>query len=114
MSWTVKKNGSLTGVRGDTARLKFVHKSAGVATNLTGCTVKSEVRSKPNGYVVFEFTPDYTQLATGIFYLNATAVVTAAINKEEAVWDVQLTWPSGTVDTVIPPSEVIIIKDVSL
>ncbi len=112
--WTVSTDGSLTGTRGDTAHIVILMKSGGTPADLTGCTVKAQVRSAPNGYIVFSFTPDLTHLSTGYIYLDATAAVTAAVKVTEAYWDVQLTYPNGTVSTIIGPAAVLIDKDITL
>ena len=121
MPWNPDKKGNLKGVRGDSGQVIFrkgtqADKNAPfVPTDLTGVTVKAQVRSKPNGYVVFEFVPDYSQAADGYIILNVDADVTELIKVTEAVWDVQLTWPSGTVQTLFGGTrDVEIVKDTTL
>lgn len=110
-------DGTMTIIRGDTFHqvLRRSTKVDGVKTpvDLTGSTIKAQVRSKVDGYIVLELEIQPIDLENGTFALHASEDDTKLIRLTSAVWDLQFTYPDGTVDTKIEPAPVIIIKDVT-
>lgn len=109
-----QKNGVISFIRGDDIRIPMTLSSGGVPTNLTGYSFRAQIRTKPNGYVVLDFDVDTSDLATGTIVLGADHSVTELIRATEGFWDLEMTYPDGTVNTIIGPAKVTIIKDVSL
>ena len=94
-------NYALRVYRGDTARWTFVlwadtHKT--VPADLTGVSVASQIRTRPGGDVLATLACTTTLPNTIDAELPAT--VTAKL-LPLAVWDLQLTYPSGDVTTVL-------------
>jgi hypothetical protein len=92
---------SLMVYRGDTARWTFVlwaNAAKTVAADLTGVAVKSQIRNRPGGVLVLELPCVVTLPNTVGIVL--TAAQCAAL-PAAAVWDMQLTYPTGDVSTVV-------------
>lgn len=88
--------------RGDTSRFRFdLWEDAGktIPTDLTGATAKSEIRDSGNGAVPTPLTVTIT-LPNSI---NAIVPANAVLPGKGArpVWDLQVTWASGDVQTVV-------------
>lgn len=82
--------------------------------NLTGCSVRSQVRAKPNGYMPLEFDTEIVDPAAGRVRFTASHEDTKLIRLTTAQWDVEITDSGGYVNTIIGPAPVEIIKDISI
>lgn len=75
-----------------------------VYQDLTGCTAKAQIRPNAASTTVsVEMSAtisDQTTLTGGVL-LHITAVQSAALTITNGVWDVQITYPSGDVRTVL-------------
>lgn len=98
--------------RGDTYRWSvqlWADAEQTVPVDLTGATVAAEIRDKPSG------TKITTLLATlggpGEIIVELTADNYAAV-PANGVWDLQVTYPDGTVRTVLA-GKVIVVADVT-
>jgi hypothetical protein len=90
--------------RGDTHRWRFVlwaDPGRTVAVDLTGVVVKAEIRSAPGGSFVAALGCTVTLPQTIDVALTAAQSATL---PPSAAWDLQLTWPSGDVQTVVKGS----------
>jgi hypothetical protein len=116
MMVNVGTDGSLTFVRGDDLIIPFEYMEDDGTTpiDLTGCTITSQVRTKPGGYIILEFDVELTDAESGKFTLSAPHAATSGIMKETGVWDVQLETAGGLIDTIVEPASVTIIRDVSI
>lgn len=107
--------------RGDSFNYAFrirstnVDGSLGPPINLTGCSVKSQLRNDSlDAGVLLEFTaqiaPDQV-VSTGVVLISCTAAQSAALvvqDDETTVdWDVQVTYPDGRVQTFLATQFVI-------
>lgn len=108
----------LTIYRGDTYKLPLrlrernTNGTAGAPLDLTGCTIKAQARTDEDGstpLASFTVTPD-ADPTTGLFTLSLTVVQTKALRG--GVWDVEVTWPDGTVSTYLK-GKVTVLKDVT-
>jgi hypothetical protein len=91
----------LTVYRGDTYAWDFVMwNDTGMTdpTDLTGVVPKAEIRDRPSGSIVVPLTLDITLPNTVHAALDAPSSSQLPI---PAVWDLQLTFPSGQVQTVL-------------
>ena len=98
--------------RGDTLRLKCTARNGSTPTDLTGITIRSQVRS--GATLAHELDVDVSDqvVAPGEFFLSASATVTAAWPVEPIQCDVEYTYPSG--DVVSSPTFTIsIVADVT-
>lgn len=94
-------NYSLRVYRGDTFRWTFVlyaDDRKTVPADLTGVSVASQVRTRPGGDLVLALTPTITLPNTIGVVLSAAQCATL---PSAAVWDMQLTYPTGDVSTVL-------------
>lgn len=92
--------------QGDTFELIFQlkEKGTGLPVDLTGCVPKSEIRLTPaDAAVKLTFTSALIAPATdGKVRLSLTAAqVAGLVPSESLVWDVQLTWPDGSIKTYL-------------
>jgi hypothetical protein len=88
--------------RGDTYRYRFTLWADADHTqpeDLTGATVKSELRDKPGGVVIGEMALTVTlpNIIEGVL----TPALTTAIGTKGGVWDLQLTYFGTDVYTVL-------------
>ena len=89
----------ITVKRGDTLSVAGVAtQDSGVALNLTGYTVRSQVRSSA-GALVAALTVTVTNAALGTFALGATAAATATWLAGRHVCDVEYTSAGGVVSS---------------
>jgi hypothetical protein len=70
-----------------------------VPVDLTGVTPKAQMRAGPNGAVLAEFTCTVT--APNRIDMVLTPAASAALGPLRAPWDLQLTYSSGNVSTVL-------------
>jgi hypothetical protein len=87
--------------RGDTYAWQFAmwqDAASTVPLNLTGVIPAAEIRNASAGRVYVTFTPTITQ--PNIVLLKLSAVDSAKC-PATGVWDLQLTFPNGDVNTVI-------------
>lgn len=87
--------------RGDTAALRFVlWEDTGhtVPYDISTATAASEIRDKSGGAVITALTCTVT--APNIIDVVLDAAASPSV-VAKGVWDLQLTWPDGTVRTVI-------------
>ena len=113
MSLPMEKN--ITLYQGDTFEMIFrLLTTSSEYVDLTGCTVDSQIRAtKASGTVVETFLGEITdqdELPGGV-RLSLTAAETTLLTAD-GVWDVQLTWPDGTVKTYLGGS-VTVVKEVT-
>ena len=99
---------SLSFVHGDDVTYPITIKdSNGVPIDLTGATVKSDIRKEYGSTVIASFTPNYTDLANGTFEITLDAATSASLPQNTKgrinsfVFDVELTDISGNKDTII-------------
>lgn len=88
--------------RGDTYAWMFTlwqDENQTVAADLTGVTVKSEIRDKPGGTLLTTLVCTVT-LPNKILVKVTTAAWTGLV-KRSAAWDLQLTYPGGDVVTIL-------------
>ena len=81
----------------------------GVATDLTGATVKAEIRDKSAGTKIVELTCTLT--LPNIIDVTMTPAMWATC-PSKGVWDLQVTMPSGEVRTVLA-GDVTVTSDVT-
>ena len=87
--------------RGDTGRWRFILWADGAKTepvDLAGVTVEAEIRPAPGGLPVIALGTTVT--APNIIDLTLTPAASATI-PTVAVWDLQLTYASGDVQTIL-------------
>jgi len=73
-----------------------------VATDLTGCTVRGQVRQRfEDTDALASFVVNYDDLPNGKFTLTISNTVTAALKFDTGVYDVELVYPSGVVDRIL-------------
>lgn len=103
----------------DTISLSFVHgddvtypvemaaEGSPSIIDLTGATVKADIRKEFGSAVLASFTPIYTDLPNGKFSLNIPAATSATLPQNTKgrinsfVFDVELTYVDTTKDTII-------------
>lgn len=104
----------------DTISLGFVHgddvtfpvtmtNPAGspLEVDLTGATVRADIRKEYGTAVIASFTPNYTDLANGAFELTLDAATSATLPQNTKgrinsfVFDVEITYLDTTKDTII-------------
>lgn len=95
----------MTIVQGDSYELRIrLRSSDATYIDLTGATVRSQIRYRPNGLLMVEFTAVLMDQATpeglGGVSLQLTAEQTAAL-RSNGVYDVQIDWPTGTIQTCL-------------
>lgn len=120
----VNARGDLTIIRGDTVRIpmRLTEDDAITGVDLTGSTIRAQVRTEPDGYLAFEFDvlqvdpDDLTayDLADGEFLLYAANTVTDGLTSSDYVWDCELASAGGIVTTILGPAMTTVIKDVTL
>lgn len=110
----VSKN--ITVYQGDTFDLVFrlrnpdTSEGPGSYIDLTGCTAKAQVRSTEiDPTVLAEFTPTVDGV-NGQVSLRLSSTQTAGLAA--GVWDVQLTFPDGTIKTYLKGT-VTVVKEVT-
>ena len=92
---------ALTIYRGDTARWRFVFwadAQHSAPFDLTGATVKSEIRDKSGGAKIVPLTCTITLPNEVEVVLDAQA---SGLVPAKGVWDLQFTWPNGDVRTMV-------------
>ena len=93
----------LTLYRGDTARWQFRLWSDAAKTvpvDLTGVTVDAMIRDKTSGGNFFA-TLDCTVTQPNLIDMVLTSTAAADLAIKAGVWDLQLTYPSGDIITVL-------------
>ena len=75
--------------------------NAGVVTNLTGATFKSQIKTRAGGTLIIEFTMVGDDLVNGKFSLNLTALQTTALSFNSAVYDIEVVYSNLTVERLI-------------
>ena len=68
--------------------------------NLTGATAKAQIRNKTTEALVVEFQVDFPNRMNGEVRISLTPEQTSAL-KENARWDVQVSFSDGTVRTYL-------------
>jgi len=96
---------NMTIVQGDNYELRIrLRSSDGTYVDLSGATVHSQIRHRPNGVLMAEFTTVLMDQGTtdglGCVSLQLTAEQTASL-RSNGVYDVQISWPSGTIQTCL-------------
>lgn len=92
---------ALTVYRGDTYSWDFVlwdDTDKTQPTDLTGVEVKAEIRDRPAGGVIIPLDLD---VEGNIIHARLDAAASAQLPVPDAVWDLQLTYDTGTVVTII-------------
>lgn len=82
--------------QGKTFARTLVFKTAGAADDLTGCTLRGQVRTGWAGSLLAEFAFDLSTLATGRVPMGLSAAATAAMPAGNYVYEVELVRPDGT------------------
>lgn len=92
-------------VQGDSYELRFrIRTTEGEYVNLTGATILAHIRKRPNGPLMAQFTSQLMDQGTpdGLGGAILTLPPSESVGMlTSGVYDVQLTWPSGTVQTVL-------------
>lgn len=112
----IGSDGELTFVRGDDIafELELYDETNVTPINLTGCSVRSQIRAKPNGYLMLEFDVEIIDPPNGKIRFTTGHDETRLLRLTEAFWDVELTDSGGHVDTILEPAGVVIVKDITL
>lgn len=99
---------SLQFVQGETVSFPVtVTDSLGVPIDLSGATIKSDIRKEYNTDVVASFTIEETDLLNGQFALTMTSVTSEALPMNTTgritsfVFDVDVYYPGGNIETII-------------
>src|SRR5215216_3927404 len=118
--FTISSSGAVKTIRGDDICLpmRYTEDDGTTGIDLTDFTIRSEVRTKPNGFVAINFQVlqvdprDGTvyDLSDGEFMLYAPKSVMELLKKTDYEWDIEFTAPSGTVDTEVGPSTFKVVK----
>lgn len=87
-------------VRGDTYSHVFTVAPDGTAQDLTGYTVRSQIRSGLDGTLVATPTAAITAATLGQITWSLSAAQTGAFTLDSMVYDVEVTSPSSVVTTV--------------
>lgn len=82
---------NLTIIKGQDYALKTAISSSTVPYDLTGYSVKAQVRTDYNGQIVAQFAVSGTLDTSGSFYLVLTDAQTASAPDKQCVWSVVLT-----------------------
>lgn len=109
----------ITIYQGDTYSLTFRVRSrntdgtAGAYLDLTGCTPKAQLRTAPSSTsVVAEFTATLLNQADvntrGGVTISLSHAQTTALTYDSMAWDVQLTYPTGDVQTFLRGKAILI------
>ena len=70
--------------------------------DITGCTVRGQVRATiEDASPVASFVATVTDAAGGEFQITLSNTVTAALDFDTGVYDVELVYPSGVVDRLL-------------
>lgn len=117
MSAEIDESGVLTIIRGDDVRIpmQWVTGTPEVPVDLTGATIKSQIKTKPGGqlssldFEVIEFEP-----LLGSWTLHASHEDVQKLRKTDYWWDVQITFENDVVNTILGPAPVINIIDVTI
>lgn len=91
---------NLSVYRGDTYTHVFTVAPDGTAQNLTGYTVRGQVRSALDGTLVATPTVTISNATEGQITFSLSDAQTAAFTLSTMVYDVEVTSPSGVVTTV--------------
>lgn len=87
--------------------------SAGVAINLTGCSVAAQVREKiSSSTALFSFTCAITDAVNGKIKISLTKSQTTELTFKTAIYDLELTYPS-TITKRILEGSVVLSKEVT-
>jgi len=92
----------LTLYRGDTYHWQFTLWADAAKTqpvDLTGVTVKSEIRTAAGGALVT--TLACTVQAPNVILIDLSATASMSLTAAGGAWDLQLTYPSGDVSTIL-------------
>jgi len=97
---TLPQKHDLALYRGDTERFSvLIYDDDGTTpTDLTGVTLKAEMRSKAGGTLLAEF--DVSSSAAGVVDVLITSGLSTSL-PASGVWDLQLTYASGDVWTAV-------------
>lgn len=101
----------ITHKRGDTFELNMTLENQGIAIDLTGWTIASQVRAGDDS-LVDDLTVTITDAAAGQVTVSATAAETEQWPTGQLDWDIEFTDPSGAVsssDTIT----VTVVKDIT-
>lgn len=94
-------NYDMTWRQGDDVSYQLTLKdSVGSAINLTGYTVRSQIRIRADASASIAFAVAYTR-ASGIATLSLTSATTAAMGAGTYLYDVELVDPSGKVKGIM-------------
>lgn len=93
----------LTLVQGDTFSRVITFTSSGSPSvvNLTGATIRGDIRKEYNTDVVASFVIDYTDMTNGQFTIKLSSAVTAALPMNtngritSFVFDLEITYPGS-------------------
>lgn len=98
--------------RGDSGRLKLTVSSGGAPLNVSTATWDADIRlTEDDAAALASFTVTPVGGDTASVYIDLSAVASAALNVDEAVYDVQMTL-GGTVQTLLR-GKITVTKDVS-
>ena len=77
--------------------------------DLTGVTVKAEIRDKPAGMEIFALD---CAISGNVVEAVLSAATSATLPIGDLVWDIQLTYPNGSVNTLLA-GKVTVTQDVT-
>lgn len=92
--------------QGATLRLPMQYVAGGVPVNITDCSIRAVGRQRyDSGEEAFELSIGQgitvTDPLTGSFTMSLTVAQTMAINFRLGVWNLEITFPEGTVIRVV-------------
>jgi hypothetical protein len=99
--------------KGDSYRWQFLiwlDAAKSQPVDLTDVAVKAEIRDKPAGLQIY--TLDCSIVLPNVIEAILTPVVSASLPVGNLVWDIQLTYPDGMVNTVLA-GKVTVTQDVT-
>lgn len=89
--------------RGDTFSVTMTYKEGGLGVPLTGATVAAKFRSSVSSESSTSFVVTVSNQVSlpGEFTISLSPAVTAAVTNLQSAYDIQITWPSGEVQTIL-------------
>ena len=73
----------------------------GVPINLTGCTLSGRIREEYGVGTAYDFSFDLMDMVNGKFKMYMSHTVTSTLTFRKAVYEVDITYSDGTIDTFL-------------
>jgi hypothetical protein len=102
-------------VRGNDETFRVVVTAGGIPLNLTGVTLKCEVKEAPGGRKLFDAIIQEDDLVNGAFTVQFPSYETQRLIPNSVIYfDIMITFPDGTVRNVpSPPLSAIVVERVT-